>query len=145
MTSRWISGLACLVVLGSFGGCQTMSPSLVPCPMPVVEQAAKVQELVPLGTPRDQAISKLKSAGIDGNFGTANSIYYCDTWKQSDKERWHISVELLFDEQGKVYAYRPDPQSSRQSQETAGSAKVTKPARQIAKGPKPSVVDPFAE
>src|SRR6187549_3541257 len=91
-------------------GCQTL-PSLVQCPMPIVEQASRIQEIVPAGTPREAAIAKLKKAGIDGNFSEGHSIFYCETWQQDDDERWHINVQVLFDEEGKVYAYRPDPQS----------------------------------
>ena len=138
-----------VILLGGLfllAGCQTMSPALVSCPMPTVEQSARIQSLAPLGTPRDAAIASLKKAGIDGNFGTAKTIFYCDTWKQSDKERWHINVEILFDEQGNVYAYRPDPKSGASSTDsTAGKQKLTQPVKQVASGPKPSIADPFAE
>lgn len=129
-----------------FSGCQTMSPALTSCPMPVVEQAARVQKIVPIGMPREEAVAALKKAGIDGTFGTGNSIFYCDTWTQSDEERWHINVELLFNESGEVYAYRPDPELHAAGlSENVGTAKVTKPPKEVASGPKPSIVDPFAE
>lgn len=136
-----------IVIAGAMlAGCQTMSPALTSCPMPAVEQAARVQKIVPIGTPRDEAVAALKKAGIEGTFGTGNSIFYCDTWTQSDKERWHINVELLFNQSGEVYAYRPDPQlHASELSEEAGSATVSKPPKEIAAGPKPSIVDPFAE
>lgn len=127
-------------------GCQTLPPSLVACPMPAVEQASRVQKIVPIGTPRDEAVAKLKKAGIDGTFSTGNSIFYCDTWTQGEEERWHINVELLFNESGEVYAYRPDPERHASSLATEiGTAKVRQSSKEIAAGPKPSVVDPFAE
>lgn len=139
--------LVCSGLLGlSLAGCQTLPPSLVACPMPVVEQAARIQKLVPVGTSRDDAVANLKKAGIDGTFGTGNSVFYCDTWTQSESERWHLNVEVMFDESGNVYAYRPDPQlHAAIDADDAGSAKVGKMPKEVAAGPKASVVDPFAE
>jgi hypothetical protein len=140
------SGTLGIAALALLFGCQTLSPALVPCPLPVAEQAARIQELVPLGTPREQAIERLKRAGIDGTLGAANSIYYCDTWRQNDQERWHINVELLFDQNGKVYAYRPDPSGQvTAAHDDAGTAKVSKPPKQIASAKQVGAVDPFAE
>lgn len=127
-----------------FVGCQTLSPSLVPCPLPVSEQAARIRDIVPPGTPREEALAKLKKAGIEGTLGSANSIFYCDTWKQSDQERWHINVELLFDKDGKLYAYRPEP-GNLASRDDAGTAKLTKPPKEVASAKQTGVVDPFAE
>src|SRR5262249_11519218 len=127
-------------------GCQTMSPALVACPMPPSEQAAKIQKIVPLGTPREEAIKKLKQAGVLGAFGANKSIFYCDTWSQSEEERWHIHVSLLFDDQGELYEVRTDPKpGAGPSVETAEAGRVSKPAKQIASGSKSNVVDPFAE
>jgi hypothetical protein len=125
-------------------GCQTL-PSLTPCPLGSVEQAARIQEIVPLGTPREEAVAKLKKAGVEGTFSEGNSIYYCGTWAQNDKERWHIHVEMLFDGDGKVYAFRPDPQHVAVRQEEPGVTKIAKKPKEVAAGPKSSVVDPFME
>lgn len=91
-------------------GCQmTPAPGLISCPFPVEEQTAKILEIVPLGTPRDEAIKRLEEAGIVGNFsiGDSKSTYYCDVWQQGKDERWHINVVLLFDEDGILYGTRP--------------------------------------
>lgn len=140
------SWIAITLVGTTLIGCQTLPPSLVACPMSAVEQAARVQKIVPIGTPREDAVANLKKAGIDGTFGTGNSIFYCDTWTQSDDERWHMNVELLFNESGEVYAYRPDPERHAAGlPDDVGTATVTKPPKEVAAGPKPSIVDPFAE
>lgn len=94
----------------SLAGCQmTPAPQLTECPLPVPEQTARILELVPLGTPRDEAIERLEKAGIVGNFstGSSKSTFYCDIWPQPDNERWHINVVLLFDENGVLYGTLP--------------------------------------
>ncbi len=91
-------------------GCQmTPAPGLVTCPLPVAEQTAKILDIAPLGTPRDEVIKKLDKAGVIGNFSTGDSksTYYCDVWQQDKDERWHINVVLLFDENGILYGTRP--------------------------------------
>jgi hypothetical protein len=93
--------------------CQlTPAPILVTCPLPAAEQAARLQTLVPLGTPRGDVLRILKENGIAGDFGENESLFYCDVWDHGDGERWHINVTLLFDEQGLLYATRPDPVAS---------------------------------
>jgi len=97
-------------VCGPLAGCQlTPSPSLVSCPLPVAEQAAKVLQVTPLGTPREEAMKRLNEAGIHGNFGENQSIFYCDWWERDKSERWHLNVVLLFDENGRLYNTRPSP------------------------------------
>ncbi len=139
---RWLMSITvCLVC----AGCQTL-PAFVPCPLPTVEQATKVQEIVPIGTPRDDALAKLKQAGIEGSFGTSKSIFYCNTWQQDDKERWHINVDLLFDDRGELYGFRPDPQDrAATASDQPGTAKVTKKPKEVASAKQTGIVDPFAE
>lgn len=140
---RFVAAVVCGAVVA---GCQTLPPSLVACPLPAVEQAAHIQKLVPIGTPRDEAVAKLKQAGIAGTFGTGNSIFYCDTWTRGDDERWYMNVELLFNESGEVYAYRPDSERHAGGNlDGVGTAKVAKPPKEVAAGPKSTLVDPFAE
>ncbi len=143
---RQLSGRLCAAGLWTvlLVGCQTL-PALTPCPLGSVEQAARIEQIVPIGTPREEAVAKLKKAGVEGTFSEGNSIYYCGTWAQSDKERWHIHVEMLFDGDGNVYAFRPDPLRAAANQEEPGTAKVTKKPKEIASGAKVNVVDPFAE
>jgi len=99
--------LACLG-LGLFGCQMPPAAGLVSCPLPTTEQVRQILELAPLGTPRDEVMARLSEAGIAGTFGENQSIYYCDLWKRADDLRWHINVVLLFDDQGKLYATRPD-------------------------------------
>ncbi|HET6426251.1 MAG TPA: hypothetical protein VFG20_21345 [Planctomycetaceae bacterium] len=99
-----------VLLVVAFCGCQlTPAPPLTPCPLPIAEQTAKILEIAPLGTPRDEAIERLEKAGIVGNFstGSSKSTFYCDVWPQPDKERWHINVVLLFDEDGALYGTLP--------------------------------------
>jgi len=144
MAGRQWRGFYAAGLLAALIGCQTL-PTLVQCPLPTTEQAARIEELVPAGTPREAAVATLKKAGIDGNFSDSNTVFYCDTWEQGDNERWHIHVQVLFDEQGKVYACRPDPLTITASGAEPGAVKISKPPREVASGPKPSVEDPFAE
>ena len=115
MTSVWQRTGRVLAVLllsasGGSAGCQlTPSPGLMACPLPVVEQAAKVVQVAPLGTSREEVMKRLKDAGIADNFGENQSIFYCDTWTRDKTERWHINVVLLFDENGRLYNTRPSP------------------------------------
>lgn len=125
------------------GGCQTLSPALVSCPISSVEQATRIQDLAPIGMTREEAVAKLQQSGISGSYGTARTIYYCDTWDQSDKERWHINVELLFNEQGEVHGYRPDPKSV--AVNGSDLNKPEKPVKQVANVSSGTPVDPFAE
>lgn len=135
----------CLVatVVMLCAGCQSL-PAIVACPLPMVEQAAKVQKIVPLGTSRDDALALMKKAGIEGNFGSNKSVYYCDTWAQSDKELWHINVEMLFDQDGKVYAYRPNPETADVAN-VRQSGKETDSVKEVKKTIPPAITDPFAE
>ncbi len=108
----WASWLTiCLVLLAVAAGCQlTPAPVTVSCPLPVNQQVTAVLEVVPLGTPRDEVAAKLKAAGVLGSFNDNRSIYYCDLWAREGGHRWHINVALLFDEDGTLYATRPDSQ-----------------------------------
>lgn len=107
--SAWV--IACFACL--MCGCQlTPAPNLVPCPLPATEQVHKVLEITPLGTPRDEAVKALEKAGFAGGFGSNQSIYYCDIWDHGEGERWHMNVMLLFDDDGKLYATRPDASGS---------------------------------
>jgi hypothetical protein len=125
-TGRQRVALAGLVWLGIATGCQlTPSPGLVACPLPSVEQAVKVVQVAPLGTSREEAMQRLKEAGIRGNFGENESIFYCDVWERDKTERWHINVVLLFDEQGRLYATRPDVAASRESNASPGAERVS--------------------
>jgi hypothetical protein len=106
-----ITGLMVLVAVvvfaSGFGGCQSAGPLIAACPWPSPVQSAEILKLAPLGTPRSEVLEKLKSAGISGNSGANESIFYCDLWKQPSGEVWHINVVLLFDADDQLYATRP--------------------------------------
>lgn len=112
-----LPGMLCGVLVLS--ACQmTPAPPLQPCPLPIAEQTAKILEIAPLGTAREEAIKRLDDAGIIGNFstGSSKSTYYCDIWPQDDGLRWHINVVLLFDENGTLYGTLPQlPASSKRA------------------------------
>lgn len=102
--------IAVAVSVSVTAGCQmTPAPGLVSCPFPVADQTAKILDIVPLGTPRDDVVKRLDEAGVIGNFSTGDSksTYYCDVWQREKGERWHINVVLLFDENGILYGTRP--------------------------------------
>jgi len=102
----WLIATAGAALLAT--GCQiNHAPGLIECPIPPAEQAAQLVEVVPLGTARENVLPKLKDAGIQGDFGENESIFYCDVWTRPNGERWHINVALLFDERGRLYQTRP--------------------------------------
>ncbi len=124
--------IAAAIVIGSAAGCQmTPAPGLISCPLPAAEQTAKILEIAPLGTPRDDVLKRLDQAGVIGNFssGDSKSTYYCDVWQQGQDERWHINVVLLFDENGILYGTRPQLASAITEREAST----------------PAATDPFAD
>jgi len=98
--------LAVGLSLGLLAGCHSGMP-LEKSPLVYSALSSEVLEIVPLGTERDSALQKLKSAGIEYSSGSNESIYYCDIWNREDGHRWLISIALLFDEQGQLYEVRP--------------------------------------
>jgi hypothetical protein len=98
-------GLCATLGLCATVGCR-LQGAIVPAPWTFAEQRAAILELAPLGTPRDEAIARWKDAGIDGTFGTNDSIWYCDAWRRPDGQTWELSVAMLFDEQGRLYETR---------------------------------------
>lgn len=110
--------LACAVVLVATAGCvssglfENARPQKVTA-LPSPDQIRKqVQTLVPLGTPRQEVLRRIDSAGIKGHFGTRDTpggghadrhdVYYGEFWKRPDGQLWHISVEFWFDGSGKL-------------------------------------------
>jgi hypothetical protein len=133
---RWnrvlLAILAGITVTGG-AGCQSPpAPSLVSCPLPTTEQVHEILAIAPLGTSRDDVLQKLSDAGISGSFGENQSLYYCDLWKRKDDLRWHLNVVLLFDDDGKLYATRPD-----------ASGHVDPTPRSNVKAVSPTAADPF--
>jgi hypothetical protein len=59
-------------------GCQMGAGRLVPSPLTFDQQRNKILKVVSLGTPRDDVESRLKEAGIEGQFGINQAVYYCD-------------------------------------------------------------------
>jgi len=93
------------VLAGIVAGC--VNPQLVRCPLSDSDLTKQILEVAPMGTSRDEAVDKLKSAGIDGAFGSARSqfgqeYYCCTTWRRPHGEIWKISLLLHFDKSGKL-------------------------------------------
>ena len=93
---HWLIALSCcLASFMSLSAC-TGFRSVVPAPLVFEEQSAKILELAPLGTPKEQAIRQLNDAGISGDFASSPSIYYCDLWQREDgsplqvSQRFHV-------------------------------------------------------
>ncbi|QDU48963.1 hypothetical protein [Gimesia panareensis] len=80
---------------------------VVPAPLVFEEQSKEILAIVPMGTPKEEAVRKLTEAGISGEFASSPSIYYCDLWERENGNRWHMNVALLFNEQGELYKTRP--------------------------------------
>jgi hypothetical protein len=99
----------CLLSLASmlvWVGCATTSPLIVPSPVSTDEQQAQILKLVPVGTPREEALETLRREGVEVQQGASTTIYYCDLWQRPDGSRWHLDVALLFDRQGRLYRTR---------------------------------------
>jgi len=111
--------LACAIVLVANSGCvssglfENARPQKVTAALPSPEQIRKeVQTLVPLGTPRQEVLRRIDSAGIKGHFGARETpggghsdrhdVYYGEFWKRPDGQLWHVSVEFWFDGSGKL-------------------------------------------
>lgn len=85
-------------------GCHLFRTNKVTRPLSYLQQVEKIKNIVPLGTPRDEAIRKLEEAGIDGDFSSVSrSIYYCERWNRENGKQWELNVSLLFDAQGQFY------------------------------------------
>lgn len=95
--------LACSIGLSA---CTNLD-RVVPAPMVFDEQSKEILSIAPLGTQKEQAISKLNAAGVMGDFASSPSIYYCDLWERENGKRWHLNVALLFNEAGELYKTRP--------------------------------------
>lgn len=99
LASVWIAGIL-------IAGCATSTGHVVECPLTATQQQQAIQEIVPLGTPREQAAERLTKAGIEFTTAAGDSMYYCSTWKRSDGTRWHLNVAMLFDQENKLYRLR---------------------------------------
>jgi hypothetical protein len=120
----------CLAIAA--GGCASASLSgrLVDNPLPTAEQQDEVLKLVPVGTPREEALETLANAGIEVHEGASNTIYYCDIWRRKDGSRWQMDVALLFDKQGNLYRTR----SAQALTEVDSAAGLAEPARASPRG-----------
>lgn len=105
--SRFVSAVILCVVGIPAVGCQLTSRQAEIITPPYPKQAAEVLTIIPLGTDRDEAVKKLKEAGVEGAFSqVSQSVFYCDTWQRENGERWWMNVALLFDESGKLKSTR---------------------------------------
>jgi len=98
------SGLAYAITsLCLLAGC--VGPQMVRCPIADADLTKRIVEIAPIGTPRDETIQKLRSAGIDGAFGTEKSAigkeyFCCRSWQRPNGEVWRINLLLHFDKAG---------------------------------------------
>jgi len=106
--SGWLvlPGMLLLVAL-CWAGCQGLNFGEIESPLAYQQQQQKILEIVPVGTPRSEAVEKLTAAGVFGEFSQGEKIYYCGSWKQANGSRWRTNVAVLFDEEGKVYRTQP--------------------------------------
>lgn len=86
-----------------FVGCT--GRQVVRCPVDDSELRRQILAVAPLGTPREETLRRLKSAGIGGSFGSKGSkigsnYYCCDTWRRADGPAWRMNVLLQFDKSG---------------------------------------------
>lgn len=93
------------VVLCLLAGC--VGPQTVRCPVADADLTKKILAVAPVGTPRDEAVRRLKAAGVDGAFGSDKSAfgkdyYCCQTWRRPHGEVWRISLLLHFDKSGNL-------------------------------------------
>jgi len=75
-------------------------------------QRSAVEKLVPVGTTRDDAATRLKEAGIsfspsgsetEYRPGMQASTFYCALWHRDDGNVWPLNVALWFDQEGILY------------------------------------------
>ncbi len=92
---------------GMFYGCQLLEDREIDSPLSYSDQREKIREIAPIGTSRTDAVAKLKTAGVAGEFSRGENIYNCGSWTQKDGTVWRTNVALLFDEEGKVIGTRP--------------------------------------
>ncbi len=86
-------------------GC--VGPQMVRCPLDDSDLSKKILAVAPVGTPRDEAVRRLKEAGIVGAFGSEHSAfgkdyYCCQAWRRPQGEVWRISLLVHFDKSGKL-------------------------------------------
>ena len=119
-----------VLTVGLLCGCHLGGRPIQPCPLTYAEQSRDILRIVPLGTARDEAIAKLRAAGIGSSPGTNESIYYCDVWNRPEGERWFINIALMFDEQGNLYEARPADAEVWPDQKPPSTTSPTQPANQ---------------
>jgi hypothetical protein len=71
-----------------------------------VQQQQALQEIVPIGSSRDEAKERLTKAGIEFTTAPGESMYYCSIWQRPDGTRWHLNVAMLFDGENRMYRMR---------------------------------------
>ena len=124
----------CLAIASAGCASASLSGRLVDNPLATAEQQDEVLKLVPVGTPREDALETLANAGIEVHEGASNTIYYCDIWRRKDRSRWQMDVALLFDKQGNLYRTR-SAQALTEVDSTAGLAEpAAAPSRATSRG-----------
>src|SRR5579872_2673604 len=88
---RRLGRLARLSVVAWVAGCASTGSKLIECPLTVDQQQREMLKVVPLGTSRDEAERRMKTAGIEftaGRRGEQGSIEYPTLWNRPGGERW---------------------------------------------------------
>jgi hypothetical protein len=92
-------------LLLSVVGCLTHT--LVRPPIEQTEMVKQILAIAPIGTPRDEAVRRLKAAGIRGDFemtkSYAGEYFACQSWQRKNGDEWKLSLLLHFDKSGKLY------------------------------------------
>ncbi len=123
-----IRGAVRAILLCVAAGC--VSPQTVRCPIKDQDLTAKILEVAPVGTSREEAIRRLRAAGIDGAFGSQGSAFgkdyfCCQSWRQPSGEVWRISLLVHFDKSGNVCETLELPDLSASGPQTAKAARRT--------------------
>lgn len=96
--------IICLSLLSL--GCVLSGDKIAGNQLSFEDQQKAILEIAPLGTSREEAVRRLKTAGIECTPGVSQSTFYCDIWTRKDGTRWRMDVALLFDKSGKLYETR---------------------------------------
>ena len=74
-------------------GCQmTPGAALINCPLSTTEQVHQILELAPLGTPRDEVLSRLADAGVAGTARTDEIVAAVFGFEKLDSVRRFSSL-----------------------------------------------------
>lgn len=114
--------LICLPALALLGsGCMSLGDFAALPPIDNSHMSHAIAQIAPLGTPRDEAIQRLKAAGVEGEYlrvekmfvnaegprppqqaTTLDNFFVCERWVRPNGELWQFQADLEFDETGRL-------------------------------------------